>query len=205
MEELQDVFALPFDVVDQVILQRVNTAAGALGACEIELRQRHRRALRHGDFDRGRHRSLLRVRQERGGQIDQALHLQRGVGLFAGQGRVHHVAQLVEGGQQDVGHFGIGMNLVRAQHVEHGLGLVRQLLHFVKPKKAAAALDGMGRAKDFVHQLGVRGLARLFDGQQIGLDGRQMLARLGDESLQDFIVQGEALISHGSAPRPAVR
>ena len=34
----------------------------------------------------------------------------------------------------------------------------------------------MGRAKDLVHQLGVGGLARLLDGQQIGLDGRQMLA-----------------------------
>ena len=191
--------------MDQVIFQRINTAAGPLGAFQIELRQGHGRALQRGDFHGCRHRGLLRLRQERRGQIDQALHLQRGVGLFAGQGRVHHVAQLVKGGQQDIGHFGIGMNLVRAQHVEHGLGFVRQLLHFVKPKKAAAALDGMGRAKDFVHQLGVRGLARLFDGQQIGLDGRQMLARLGDESLQDFIVQGEALITHGSAPRPAVR
>ena len=200
MKQLQDVPALAFDVVNQVVFQRVDTAAGALGPFQIDLRQLHRRALRRHHLDRSRYRGLLRLRQQRGGQLDQALHFQRGVGGFAGERRVHHVAQLVEGGQQDVGDLGIGVDLVRAQHVEHGLGLVRQLLDLVQPEESAAALDGMGSAKNLVHQLGVGVRSRLFDGQQIGFDGRQMLARLGDEPLQQFIVQSEAFLTHGSIP-----
>ncbi|MGC2111228.1 MAG: hypothetical protein WA655_17065 [Candidatus Korobacteraceae bacterium] len=89
---------------------------------------------------------------------------------------------------------------MRTEHVEHRLRLVRQLFYLVQAEKSAATFNGVRGAEDLVHQLGVGSIAGLFDGQQVGLDGGQVLPRLADESLQEFIVKHEAVVTHSPAP-----
>ena len=118
-------------------------------------------------------------------------------------GMVDHLPQLVEGRQKKIGDLGVRRHFLRPDHVEHGFGSMREVLDRCQAEVAAGALDGMGRPKDLIHQLGIDIRSTLLDGKQVGLDRRKVFSRLVNELPQQLIIQIQARIcSHVGSPIP---
>ena len=115
------------------------------------------------------------------------------IGGFPDGGVVDHLAELIEGREEHICDLGIGDHFPGPQHVEDRLGLVGEILDEREAEECAAALDGMGGAEDLVDELIVPVAAGLLDGQEVRLDRGEMLARLVEKLVQQFVYHGDLL------------
>ena len=115
------------------------------------------------DRDRLRQRCFLLLGQIRRCQAGQVQHQLTDIGIGAFGGMVDHLAELVEGRQEQVGNLGVRDHLLRPQHIQDGLGFMRQFRDLVQTEEGTAALNGMGCPEYLVHQLRIDIGAALFN------------------------------------------
>ena len=175
--------------MNQVVFDEIDILAGPFHPFQIHFRNDHRWRL-FFSMEQGHPAEgiFLILGQVGGSQLGQARHILPDVGLFTLADVVDHVAQLVKGGQEDVGNLRVGRHLARADHIEDRLCFMGKLLDLAQPKEAAPPLDGMRRPKDLVDKFLVNIGPRFFDCQQVGFHAGKMFSRFSDEFFDKVVL-----------------